>query len=81
MKRFAQSSQTRSFKIQSNASPQPFRLFDFIGKHRDKRATQSYHNKLNRTTQNIDMWKQRSLQLNAPAKIDVSYERNDIVML
>lgn len=72
MKRFTHASQHKSFKVQSNATPQAFRLFDFIGKHRDKRATQSYHSKLNRTTQNIDMWKQRTLQLSAPSKIDVS---------
>ena len=72
MKRFAQTGNHKSFKVQSNATPQQLRLFDFIGKHRDKRATQSYHSKLNRTTQSIDMWKQRTLQLNAPSKIDVS---------
>ena len=72
MKRFTQGSHHRTFKVQSNATPQELRLFDFIGKHRDKRATQSYHSKLNRTTQSIDMWKQRNLQLTAPSKIDVS---------
>ena len=71
MKRFAQTGRNRSFKVQSNATPQALRLFDFIGKHRDKRATQSYHSKLNRTSQSIDMWKQRALQLNAPSKVDV----------
>jgi len=72
MKRFAQAGHNRSFKVQSNATPQALRLFDFIGKHRDKRATQSYHSKLNRTSQSIDMWKQRALQLNVPSKVDVS---------
>eukprot|EP00794_Sanderia_malayensis_P007008 gene7008-7793_t len=71
VKRFAKSIKDKSVKIESNTSPQSFKLYDFIGKHRDKRAAQSYHNKLNRTTQNIDMWKQRTLQLSMPAKIDV----------